>query len=289
MSKLNGITSEKIAELYRQRMTLQQIGAAFGITSNSVLYHLKKLDVPRRTGADMYSEVRRTYAINENFFSRWSPEMAWVLGLLCTDGNLSSHGRRVTFTSIDIDVLEKVKAVMGFEGPISRVNKQSQAHRIMICRARIYDDLLALGLTPAKSLTLKWPKIPPQFMRHFLRGVYEGDGSYCLAGRERSSLKISLVSGSDIFIRGVQEELSKLHAFANRGMALRYYKIDTGVKNPLYRLEFAAYTAVEEFYWKLYESVPEWMSMSRKRAIIEAFLDMKVPSRMYVEELALAA
>lgn len=289
MAESKGICSEKVFELYHQRMTLQQIGVALGISPTAALYHLKKLDVPSRAGVEMFSAARRTYAINENFFSRWSPEMAWVLGLLCTDGNLSTHGRRVTFTSIDIDVLEKVKAVMGFEGPISRVNKQSQAHRIMICRARIYDDLLALGLTPAKSLTLKWPKVPSQFMRHFLRGVYEGDGSYCLAGRERSSLKISLVSGSDMFIRGVQDELSKLQAFANRGMALRCYKVDTGVKNPLYRLEFAAYAAVEEFYWKLYESVPESMSMSRKRAIIEAFLDMKAPSRMYVEELALAA
>lgn len=286
MSKLNGITSEKIAELYRQRMTLQQIGAAFGITSNSVLYHLKKLDVPRRTGADMYSEVRRKYALKENFFSRWSSEMAWVLGLICTDGNLCSRTSKVTLTSIDIDLLEKVKSVLGFDGPITRVNSQSAACRLTICRNSVYNDLLALGLTPAKSLTIKWPQVPRQFMRHFLRGIFEGDG--CFHWSPRGSLIISLVSGSQAFIAGAQAELSQMEAFSKHGYRLSLSTVYSN-KNPLHYLTFSAYKAVEEFYWWLYESVPESMSMARKRRIIESFLDAKEPNRMYVEEMALAA
>jgi len=45
--------------------------------------------------------------------THWSPETAYVVGLIATDGNLSGNGRRVSITSKDLDLLETVRACLG--------------------------------------------------------------------------------------------------------------------------------------------------------------------------------
>ena len=37
---------------------------------------------------------------------KWSANFAYAIGLLVSDGNVSSNGRRITFTSKDIDQIE---------------------------------------------------------------------------------------------------------------------------------------------------------------------------------------
>ena len=57
---------------------------------------MKKYGLIRRTQSKARIEAIKKgkferleyHDINENFFSEWSPEMAWVLGLLFTDGNI---------------------------------------------------------------------------------------------------------------------------------------------------------------------------------------------------------
>lgn len=285
-----------IVKMYvEEKLSIPKVAKILGCSNYTVYYHLQKGGIRcRREKEPKPTKPQTTHKINENFFSTWSPEMAWVLGLLCTDGCLSpgknselgAKNKKVTLTSIDLDVLQKVKAVIGYTGPIRRVNANSKAHRITICRWKIYDDLVRLGLTPRKSLTLKWPEVPHQFMRHFIRGVFEGDGCFHL--KKDGTMCISLVSGSDEFILGAKQELSSLEAFSTQSYSLHRSVISTG-KNPLYRLAFAARSAVEEFYWKLYESVPCHLSMARKREAIESFLNKKLPDRLAVQPMAMYA
>jgi hypothetical protein len=33
-------------------------------------------------------------------------------------------------------------------------------------------------MKPAKSTDMKFPQVPPEYMNHFIRGLYDGDGSF---------------------------------------------------------------------------------------------------------------
>ena len=46
---------------------------------------------------------------------KWSPEFAYSLGLLVTDGNLSSDGRHFDFTSNDREQLENLMKCLGIK------------------------------------------------------------------------------------------------------------------------------------------------------------------------------
>ena len=45
-----------------------------------------------------------------------------------------------------------------------------------ICRKRFITDLSRLGIKPAKTHNLRYPKIPEYLDRHFIRGFLDADG-----------------------------------------------------------------------------------------------------------------
>jgi len=49
---------------------------------------------------------------NEDFFKKWSPEMAYVLGFFAADGNMLKNRRGahfMEFTSTDKDIIVKIR------------------------------------------------------------------------------------------------------------------------------------------------------------------------------------
>ncbi len=59
---------------------------------------------------------------NDDFFKKWSPEMAYVLGFFAADGNMSPHsngGRYIEFTSCDRELIYKTKNLLNSSHKIS--------------------------------------------------------------------------------------------------------------------------------------------------------------------------
>eukprot|EP01083_Nonionella_stella_P151150 482583_1 len=64
-------------------------------------------------------------------------------------------------------------------------------------------DLIALGCTPRKSLTLEWPnELPDQYASHFVRGYFDGDG--CIHFNKDKRTFIAKFTGSVQFIESLQ-------------------------------------------------------------------------------------
>lgn len=112
---------------------------------------------------------------------RWSPNFAYAIGLITTDGNLSSNGRHIDFTSKDIDQIKNFMKCLNIVAKIGK--KQSgfngkYAFRIQFGDVNFYKFLLSIGLMPKKSRRLGALKIPAQYFFDFLRGHFDGDGSF---------------------------------------------------------------------------------------------------------------
>ncbi|MBI4679730.1 MAG: hypothetical protein HY753_00585, partial [Nitrospirae bacterium] len=185
---INSLTKEILNELYfHQNKSLQDIAKEYNCTRPMVQLLMEKYELQRRTRGkarvlaikEGKLEKFNYHEINENFFSEWSPAMAWVLGLLFTDGCFS--GSRVTITSVDIELLEKVKNILGLSKPIAKriqsYNKSKHIYSLEFYREQMREDLLKLGLVQRKSLIMQFPEVPEEYMRHFIRGCWDGDGS----------------------------------------------------------------------------------------------------------------
>ena len=113
-------------------------------------------------------------------------------------------------SSKDIDLLATVRRCLA----------QPNVFEIQWGDRAFYDWLVAIGLTPAKSLTLGPIAIPDEVFRDFLRGCIDGDGSIVTyVDRFNTSknakyvydrLFVSLVSASPVFLQWIRATVRRL-------------------------------------------------------------------------------
>lgn len=153
----------------------------------------------------------RKYTVNQEFFRTWSPSMAWVLGVICADGNLQQGKNcygRLRIGMQDKDVLEKIREAMDSTHPITRRTcGKSWYWTLEIGSVAIFDDLVAIGVTPNKSTTITFPEMPKEYLSHFVRGYVDGNG--CIY-EYKGGTAANVASGSIEFLRAVFEICSSL-------------------------------------------------------------------------------
>lgn len=148
--------------------------------------------------------------------TEWSPEFAYAIGLLVTDGSLSMDGRHIDFTSKDIEQIRNfMQALKITHLKIGRKsgggNELKKYFRVQIGDVHFYERLISIGITPRKSKTIGVVKVPSQYFFDFLRGVFDGDGSFYsyFDSRWKSSLMfyMSFTSASIAFIDWFRNEI----------------------------------------------------------------------------------
>ncbi len=201
---------------------------------------------------------------------KWSPEFSYALGLLTTDGCLSSNGRHISLVSKDREQIEHFsQALQLFNKKIGRHTSGyngNEAYRLQFGDILFYRFLLGIGLTPAKSKTLGEVIIPDKYFFHFLRGVFDGDGySYSYWDKRwRSSFMfyIGFVSASQKHILWLRERLKNFLGVKGH--------ITKTKNNSCYQLKYAKFEATKIIH-KMYSS-KSVMCLSRKRLKIEKML-----------------
>lgn len=147
-------------------------------------------------------DVRRTYALDDYFFDVIDTEAkAYWLGFITADGCVRAgkiangwqrHSVAVKLKAADAGHLEKLKADMAAEGPVYLVPQRTSGHpavEITLSSPHLTESLIRLGVTPRKSLTVKPWSGPGELMRHYWRGMVDGDGSIVRhPGREKWNL-----------------------------------------------------------------------------------------------------
>jgi len=143
------------------------------------------------------------------FFKTWSPDMAYVLGYWFADGNMynqrSCGGYVVSIGSKDVAHLEMMRGVIGM-GTLVRITG-SDVFKLVICRKEMFEDLLRLGGTERKSLTIPWPTVPAEYLAHFARGYIDGDGSLTWNRPGNSVLPMVTAAGTRAFLTGMATDI----------------------------------------------------------------------------------
>ena len=149
--------------------------------------------------------------------TKWSNNIAYAVGLLTTDGNLSIDERHIDFTSKDIQLIKTFKKCLGLKNKVgfktSGFSRKKYFH-IQFGDVLFYRWLLKIGLTPHKSKTIGGLKIPNKYFFDFLRGHFDGDG--CCYGywdkRWQSSFMFytEFTSASKKHILWLKEKIGKL-------------------------------------------------------------------------------
>ena len=110
---------------------------------------------------------------------KWSPAMAYAVGLIATDGCLLERPAQIAFVSQDRQLIDTLHLCLGreirFRTELTKLGRM--IYRVQFKDIGLYRWLEAAGLTPRKSLTLGALAVPGELLAHLVRGLLDGDGS----------------------------------------------------------------------------------------------------------------
>lgn len=109
----------------------------------------------------------------------WNRDLAYVVGLLASDGCLIGDGRHIDFTSKDRQLVEYYRLLTKphIKIGIKRGIEGQEYFRVQLGDVAFYDFLVSVGLCARKSKVIKSVDVPDEFYPDFLRGYFDGDGS----------------------------------------------------------------------------------------------------------------
>ena len=152
--------------------------------------------------------------------------MAYLVGLITTDGNLSKDGRHMSIVSKDLEQVENVIKILMLKNKIgvknSSFKNNGKYYYVQFGNVELYKFLNSVGLFPNKSKNLGALKIPEAYIRDFLRGHLDGDGYTYSYWDKRWKNSFMFYT---VFASG-----SKKHIIWLRETILTLYKLDGKIK-----------------------------------------------------------
>ncbi|MGM0901024.1 MAG: LAGLIDADG family homing endonuclease [Bacillota bacterium] len=178
MPRNPGITDEFIIKMYKNGMSFKEMTKVVGLSDRAIRNVLYKHGV--EMNREQSSGQPRKHKVNENFFKTWTHQMAWVLGLFITDGTVNKSIHTISFAQKDERILRLVANYMEADYVLGAIGPTCKTPTLIINSKEIKKDLERLGITANKSLTVRFPNVPEEFLPSFVRGVIDGDGSKSL-------------------------------------------------------------------------------------------------------------
>jgi intein-encoded DNA endonuclease-like protein len=256
--KLSEKQKDDVVAEYLGGSNYYTLGNKYNMTPSGILYALKQRKCPIRT----VKKWMQKYTVDETFFETIdTEEKAYWLGFMFADGNVQGRQFRVGLAVVDKDHLEQFKKALKTDRPIKfnrgRKFANSLSHdsvTIQIGSMKMVADLIRHGCVPAKSLIIKYPITIPEYLQvHFIRGVFDGDGSIT-----NSHNRVFRIAGTLHLLSGIQQIL------------MQYLAVNMTEIRPqgnIFELKYGGTQQVLKISDWLYKDATIWLP--RKRAVFE--------------------
>lgn len=275
---MKNLNIKQIAEYYFiNKYSLNKIAGIVGnISSCTISNQLKKHGYVLNNKA--HDGNNRKHHIDKDFFKNIdSKGKAYILGLIISDGYVDNH-YKLTFTSKDIELVEVFKRELKSEHKLAkynvfdkRTNKIYTRYSLQIASKEIVNDLNKLGVYSKKSFDCNMPNIPDELFWHFLRGVFDGDGSISKEKiKKEGALRFSII-GSENLIMILKNKFNKF-GLSNTKINITKYHSDNDRLVKLLYYSFKDLLILKE---KIYED-SENLRLTRKYDLFQTLKEYKI-------------
>jgi hypothetical protein len=209
-----------------EKLSVVEIAAKCGSSKQPIYKWIYHFDLTREKVLPRRSKSR--YSLNERYFEEINTgDKAYWLGFIAADGCVvNKKGRRHLYIELsekDRCHLEEFKKEIKFEGPIYEMKARGRSRpscKIQVSSSRMVLDLVKLGITSNKTYTLKAPEIDPKLYYHWIRGIFDGDGSISL--RKDGNLSGEFF-GTKKVIEFIVENIPGTNAVSKKAKSEGYY------------------------------------------------------------------
>lgn len=215
------------------------------------------------------------YTYDKDYFKTIdSPTKAYWLGFLYADGcitrfyrgeKLKSMSLELTLNSGDIEHIKRFRDSLNSNVPLQDkvIKNKYYAGRMVVNCTSMCRDLISLGCTPQKSLTVEFPspeRLDEKYVCAFIKGYFDGNGCFFFKTYPRQTcIRCYISCGSKLFLQQLSEYLLFL--------GIQTHKIVQRSSNG-YALSFSGTKNIQTFIEKIY-SVPTPELERKKKTSIE--------------------
>lgn len=206
------LTSQFLVDEYiLKAKSANEISKMCGLSHITVINWLKDYKIRVRTIKDLKNKI------DSNFFSQINAYSAFLLGYIFTDGDLQYnqkydyyflrlYSKYKTNLQMVLKLIKSDAKIQQRKAVMTHAIRQGKISFIHIADKKFISDLMGLGMIRNKNSSIKFPKIPKEFISHFIRGCWGGNGSiyYSKEGRAISQF----TSASREFINRIEKELN---------------------------------------------------------------------------------
>ncbi|PFQ47864.1 hypothetical protein COK05_09030 [Bacillus cereus] len=247
---------ELMAQLYnRFNKNINKIAVFLNQSPSSVTHSLRIYGL-LRSREQYFEDVKaQNDSVNPDFFKTMSKELAYILGLLLTDGCLSPDNG-ISIELIDEDVVNWIAQTIHYKHEVKKRYRNGNWHyKIQFRNAEVICELMKYGMTYQKTTTVECPDIPKRFRPAFIRGVFEGDGS---VGNKKKNY-IIMFSASKPFMEKIKQYVEELIGGNNKLYCAKSHR-----KKPLYTYTRSSMVDIIAFWDAIYKNCTYGMERKKK-------------------------
>lgn len=258
---LNEEQIQEIKALYNKGYSSRRVAEETGVSKTTVLKFVEDKAAPSSF---------RIYSVNEDFFNTVDSEKkAYWLGYMYADGSNDEKSGRISLSQSDKDksAVYAFKTALEAEHPVYEAvakggysKKNSLVYTLSINSRKLSDALAKLGCVSNKTYKLSLPELPTSLLPHFIRGVFDGDGSVWVSG-SRGYFSITgyvpfLEQLQEVLIRDAQVNKTKIN-LRRPNESSDYGDIRYGGKAPMKQLYDYLYKDAKYFLRRKKEKLEE--------------------------------
>ena len=186
------------------KRTIKEIAQKTLYCKSTIRLHLIKNNISLRKsksyGVSNNFTSRKYKEINLKIFKVITPNIAYLLGFLAGDGNISKEydAVRIELQARDKEILIKIKKLLKINNPLRIRHKEKSTTIILnFYQKGLRQSLARYEILPNKSKIIKFPhnNLPNKLYRHYLRGLFDADGCISIS-KKRRQCNINVVSAS---------------------------------------------------------------------------------------------
>jgi hypothetical protein len=172
--KITNEQSDLIIQMNKEFKTSDEISTVLNIDKKAIIKHLKNLKVKNITSRNFYNAQ-----INHNYFDNIdTPEKAYILGLLASDGNLNRFRVRLRIHPKDRELVDFVAKEVNYlkDSKISKNSYNTEQIELGFTSVQMCNSLFKLGFSHNKTYSDLFIDLG-ELTRFYLLGLFDGDGS----------------------------------------------------------------------------------------------------------------
>lgn len=248
----------EIIDFYSKGNSRKKTCDKFNITDKKLKDILKENNIYIRSHSEqlILENIRRTKGVNHFYFDELNDKNVYYLGFFGADATIRKNRNeiKIALSSTDKIFLEQLRKDIGIENEVKIRNTMNgfECVELSFSSANIKQQLMKYKIVPNKTyIGLSLNVIPDKFKLAFIKGFFDGDGSFSF-NKNTKQCKLTFTSHTREILEEIQKYFNNGYIYQDKRTKVFSLEFSTipslNIMESFYKLDTAYLSRKKEKY-----------------------------------------